>query len=210
MSLGINPKTTRIVIADDHELVRQGMRAILADNPRWLVCGEAVTGRQALTMTSELQPDLLILDIVLPGMNGIEITRQLRRKSRVAILIVTMHDSDELVQDALEAGANGLMLKADAGRVLAEAVRSIVSHGEFVSDRVRRVAERDGKPLLTPRERQVLQLLAEGQANKEVAYTLQISPKTAETHRARIISKLELRSMSDLVRYAIRNHIIDP
>jgi DNA-binding NarL/FixJ family response regulator len=202
--------TTRIVIADDHDLVRQGMRTILECDPRWVVCGEAVTGRQAVTMTSELQPDLVILDVGLPEMNGIEVTRQIRRASEIAVLIVTMHDSDELVRDALEAGASGLMLKADAGRTLAEAVRAIVSHGRFISERVSRVAERAGKPVLTPRERQVLQLLAEGQANKDVAHTLQISPKTAETHRARIISKLDAHSVSDLVRYAIRNHIIDP
>ena len=213
-------KAARILIADDHELVRQGMRAILQSERQWVVCGEATTGLQALTMTSELKPDLVILDVALPEMNGIEVTRQIRRAGPVAVLIVTMHDSDQVVQEAMEAGANGLVLKAEAGRTMADAVRAILSRGEFISERVGRVAGRRAsneqmtvvrpKPLvLTSRERQVLQLLAEGRANKEVAHTLGITTKTAETHRARIMAKLEVHSMSDLVRYAIRNHIID-
>src|SRR5262249_17522375 len=137
------------------------------------------------------------------------------------ILIVTMHDTDQIVQAAVEAGANGIVLKAEAGRTLANAVRVILSGGEFFSEQVLRVAGRDvvegqaklrpGKPvLLTSREREVLQLLAEGQANKEVAAALGISTKTAETHRARIMAKLNVHSMTELVRYAIRNSIIQP
>ena len=213
-------KAARILIADDHEVVRQGMRAILQSERQWVVCGEATTGLQALTMTIELKPDLVILDVALPEMNGIEVTRQIRRAGPVAVLIVTMHDSDQVVQEAMEAGANGLVLKAEAGRTMADAVRAILSHGEFISERVGRVAGRSAsneempllhpKPLvLTSRERQVLQLLAEGQANKEVGNRLGITTKTAETHRARIMAKLEVHSMSELVRYAIRNHIID-
>jgi len=154
-------------------------------------------------------------------MNGIEVTRQIRRALPVPVLIVTMHDSDEVVQEAMEAGANGLVLKAEAGRTLADAVRTILARGEFISERVGRVAGRDAsdaeirlgprKPsTLTSRERQVLQLLAEGQANKEVASALGITTKTAETHRSRIMAKLEVHSMSELVRYAIRNRIIEP
>ena len=214
-------KPARIVIADDHELVRQGMRAILQSEQQWVVCGEATTGRQALAMTLEMKPDLVVLDVALPEMNGIEVTRQIRRAMPVAVLIVTMHEADQVLQEAMEAGANGLVLKAEAGRTLAEAVRSILSCGEFISERVGRVAGRapsdsdmpmvPQKPrLLTSREREVLQLLAEGQANKEVATALSISTKTAETHRARIMAKLDVHSMSELVRYAIRNHIIDP
>jgi DNA-binding NarL/FixJ family response regulator len=205
-----------ILIADDHELVRHGMRVIFNAEPDWVVCGEATTGRQALAMTLESRPDLVV----------IEVTRQIRRVLPVAILIVTMHDSDQIVQDALEAGANGLVLKAEAGRTLADAVRAIFTRGEFISERVRRAAERARRagghdstsrdelhprtPGLTPRERQVLQLLAEGQANKEVASALGITTKTAETHRARIMAKLEVHSMNELVRYAIRNSIIQP
>lgn len=214
-------KTARILIADDHELVRQGMRAILQSEPGWTVCGEAPTGRQALTMIVELTPDLVVLDVALPGLNGIEVMRQIRRSSSVPILIVTMHDSDEVVREAIESGANGVVLKGEAGRTLTEAVRAILSRGHFISERVGRVVGRNVsdsgsrhthlRPLrLTAREREVLQLLAEGRANKEVATVLHISTKTAETHRSRIMAKLEMHSMNELVRYAIRNHIIDP
>jgi DNA-binding NarL/FixJ family response regulator len=214
-------KPARILVADDHELVRQGMRAIFESEQQWVVCGEASTGRQALAMAFELKPDLVVLDVALPEMNGIEVTRQIRRALPVPVLIVTMHDSDQVVQEAMEAGANGLVLKAEAGRTLADAVTTILSRGEFISPRVGRVAGREAsdgaqpvgprKPLhLTSRERQVLQLLAEGQANKEVANALGIATKTAETHRARIMAKLDVHSMSELVRYAIRNHVIDP
>jgi len=215
-------KQIRILIADDHELVRQGMRAIFQGEPDWLVCGEATTGREALTMVLERKPDVLVLDVALPEMNGIEVARHVGRDlPSVAVLIVTMHDSDQIVQDAMDAGAKGLVLKAEAGRTLGEAMRAILSGREFFSERVRRAAGReiiDGdarlhrrKPtLLTSREREVVQLLAEGQANKEVATALGITTKTAETHRARIMAKLEVHSMSELVRYAIRNSIIQP
>lgn len=215
----VNP--VRILIADDHELVRQGMRAILQAEPGWTVCGEATTGRQALTMALDLKPDVIVLDLALPEMNGVEVTRQVRRVSNASIVIVTMHDSDYVVQEALDAGANGYVLKADAGRALAEAVHTILSRGQFISERVRGAAGVDFTPhpsraprrsgsRLTTREREVLQLLAEGQANKEIASMLGISTKTAETHRARIMAKLEIHSMSELVRYAIRNRIIEP
>jgi DNA-binding NarL/FixJ family response regulator len=196
------------------------MRSIFLGEPDWQVCGEATTGREALTMALELKPDLLVLDVALPEMNGIEVARHVRRDlPSAAVLIVTMHDSDQIVQDAMDAGAKGLVLKAEAGRTLADAVRAILSGREFFSARVHRAAGReiiDGdarlhhrKPsLLTSREREVLQLLAEGQANKEVATVLGITTKTAETHRARIMAKLEVHSMSELVRYAIRNSII--
>ncbi len=212
--------TARIVIADDYELVRQGMRAIFQSEPGWVVCGEATTGREALAMIQELSPDLVVLDVALPELNGIEVARQVRRRSSVPILMVTAHDSDQVVHEAMAAGANGLVLKAEAGRALANAVKAILACGEFISERVGRVT-RHGSPdaqandtqrkprLLTSREREVLQLLAEGRANKEVATTLSISTKTAETHRSRIMAKLEMHSMSELVRYAIRNHIIE-
>src|SRR5262245_17103860 len=128
---------TRILIADDHELVRQGMRTILQAEPDWTICGEATTGREAVSKSLELRPDLVVLDLALPELNGLEVTRQLRRASPVAILVVTMHDADEMVQAAMAAGANGYVLKADAGRTLADAVRAILAHGEFISERVR-------------------------------------------------------------------------
>jgi DNA-binding NarL/FixJ family response regulator len=214
------PPARRILIADDHELVRQGIRAIFSAEPSWVVVGEATTGRQALAMALESNPDLVVLDVALPELNGVEVTRQIRRASSMAILIVTMHESDQIFQDALDAGANGLVLKAEAGRTLADAARAIFSRGEYISEGVGRAAGRrdsqevDGRTgprspmILTSREREVLQLLAEGQANKQVATALGISTKTAETHRAHILAKLNVHSMSELVRYAIRNSII--
>ena len=196
------------------------MRSIFQAEPHWVVCGEATTGREALTMALDLKPDLLALDVALPEMNGIEVARHVQQElPAVAVLFVTMHDSDQIVQDAMDAGAKGLVLKAEAGRTLADAVRAILSGRQFVSPQVRRAAGlesldgddrlRHRKPvLLTSREREVLQLLAEGQANKKVATALGITTKTAETHRARIMAKLEVHSMSELVRYAIRNSII--
>ena len=127
----------RILIADDHELVRQGMRAILDREPDWVVCGEATTGRQALAKAFELRPDIMILDLGLPEMNGVEVTRRVRRSLPVAVLIVTVHDADQVVQEAIDAGASGYVLKADAGRTLADAVRAILRHDEFISERVR-------------------------------------------------------------------------
>lgn len=211
----------RILIADDHELVRQGIRAVLDREPGWVVCGEATTGRQALAMATELKPDVMILDVGLPEMNGLEVTQRVRSTSSVAVLIVTVHDADQIVQEAIEAGASGYVLKADAGRTLADAVRAILRHDEFISERVRAAAGRDSagchtrmqrgtSERLTLREREVLQLLAEGRANKEIAAALGITTKTAETHRARIMAKLEFHSISELVRYAIRNRVIEP
>ena len=126
-------KPVRILIADDHELVRRGMREIFQAEPGWIVCAEAMTGRQAVAKTIELAPDVLIVDLALPELNGMEVTRQVRRVSPVAVLVVTMHNSDQLVQEAISAGASGYVLKADAGRTLVDAVRAILSSGEFFS-----------------------------------------------------------------------------
>lgn len=212
---------TRILIADDHELVRQGMRAILQGEPGWTVCGEATNGRQAVTLALELNPELVVLDIAMPELNGVEVIRQIRRSLSVPILIVTMYDADDVLREATEAGANGYVLKAEAGRTLVNAARTLLQHGDIRSHRtrVRAVEPEAGAPEvlrrprgreLTSREREVLQLLVEGHANKQIAASLGITTKTAETHRARIMSKLNMHSMSELVRYAIRNRIIEP
>src|SRR5436190_4708099 len=197
-----------------------GMRSIIQQRPEWTICGEAVNGRDALVKTRSLKPDLVILDHALPQMNGVEVTRQLRRTLDVPILFVTMHDAEEVVQRAFDAGINGYLLKSDAGRMLIDAVDAILSGATFMSDAVRKrtgtVGEQRGPAsvrgaqLLTMREREVMQLLAEGKSNKEVASALGISAKTAETHRAHVFAKLELHSIAQLVRYAIRNHVIDP
>jgi len=217
-------RAVRILIADDHELVRQGMRTILQSEPGWTVCGEAINGRQAVTMALDLKPDLVVLDIAMPELNGVEVIRQIRRALDVPILIVTMYDADDVLREATEAGANGYVLKAEAGRTLVNAARTILQQGGFGSDRMRVVVTADGEagaPVvpalrqprgreLTGREREVLQLLVEGRGNKEIASALGITTKTAETHRARIMAKLNMHSMSELVRYAIRNRIIEP
>jgi DNA-binding NarL/FixJ family response regulator len=214
--------SVRILIADDHELVRQGMRTILQGEPGWTVCGEATNGRQAVTMALELNPDLVVLDIAMPELNGVEVIRQIRRSLTVPILIVTMYDADDVLREATDAGANGYVLKAEAGRTLVNAARTLLHGGSGPSDRLHptdgqeasaRAADVLPRPRgreLTSREREVLQLLVEGHGNKEIAASLGITTKTAETHRARIMSKLNMHSMSELVRYAIRNRIIEP
>jgi DNA-binding NarL/FixJ family response regulator len=210
-------KPVRILIADDHDVVRMGVRLLLESQPGWVVCGEARTGREAVAKALELRPDLIVLDVSMPELNGVEVTRQIRKTLPASILIVTMYDSERMARAAIEAGASGYLSKADAGQVLIDAVHAVLGHGTFVSDCVHlaedfapSVSNAIRSEPLTPREREVLQLLAEGQSNKEVAAALDISPKTVETHRARIFAKLHLHSMNELVRYAIRNQVIEP
>ena len=213
-------RPVRILIADDHDVVRQGVRAILEGRAGWVVCGEASTGREAVAKAIDLQPDVVVLDISMPELNGLEATRQIRRAVSAKILILTMHESDQVVSEVLDAGAHGYVLKTDAGRTLVEAIRALLRHREFLTERVHLVADRRtaarGAPVtrrrrsLTPRQREVLQLLTEGRSNKEIGVILGMTTKTAETHRAHILAKLRLHSMSELVRYAIRNRIIEP
>jgi len=214
----------RILIADDHEVVRHGIRALLETHDGWVVAGEAVTGREAVEETRRLQPDLVIMDITMPEMNGLEATRQiLKEVPGVEVLVLSVHDSEQLVREVLEAGARGYVLKSDAGRDLITAVETLCRHKPFFTARVSEMmlegflkkgptsdAGKTPRDPLTAREREIVQLLAEGQSNKEVASTLGISVKTVETHRGHIMSKLKLHSMSDLVRYAVRNQLIQP
>ena len=215
----MNP--ARILIADDHEVVRQGLRTVLEGQAGWVVCGEASTGREAVSKALDLRPDIVVLDISMPELNGLEATRQIRRVVPAKILILTVHESDQVVAEVLDAGAHGYVLKTDAGRTLVEAIRTLLGGREFFTDRVhvvvdrrtgdrRAAAARPASGRLTPREREVLQLLTEGKSNKEIGVGLGMTTKTAETHRAHILAKLNLHSMSELVRYAIRNRIIEP
>lgn len=212
----------RILLADDHELVRRGIRAVLGSRPEWQICGEATTGREAVTLALQLKPEVVIMDIGMPDLNGLEATRKiLKDLPHAEVLILTMHDTEQLVRAVLDAGARGYLLKSDAGRDLIAAVDALHQHRPFfttaVSEMVlqgyliKTAASESPAPALrlTPREREILQLLAEGKTNKEVATVLHISVKTAETHRGRIMAKLNLRSVSDLVRYAIRNRIVE-
>lgn len=210
----------RILIADDHSVVRAGLRALLESRSGWEVCAEASDGRDAIEKASKFKPDVAILDIGMPLLNGVEATRRIRASSpNTEILILTMHESDELVQQVVEAGARGYVLKDDADRVLLAAVDAARLHKPYFSTRVSTAADsadspsdpaRSSRSRLTPREREILQLLAEGKANKEVASLLNISVNTAEAHRANIMLKLDLHSVAELVHYAIRNQIIKP
>jgi DNA-binding NarL/FixJ family response regulator len=209
-----------ILVADDHEIVRRGVRALLEAHPGWKICGEAVDGREAVDKAGRLRPDIVILDIGMPVLNGLEAARQIRKHtSQCQVLILTMHESEQVVREVLTAGARGYVLKSGAGRDLVKAVEALSRHETFFTSQVAEYVlqsfldARGGEPAssaVTPREREVIQLLAEGRGNKEVATTLGISVRTAETHRTHIMRKLGCRSFSDLVRYAIRNNIIAP
>ena len=206
-----------ILIADDHAVVRAGLRTLLESRPRWQVCAEAADGRDAVEKATKHKPHIAILDIGMPLLNGVEATRHIRKASPATeILILTMHESDDLVQQVVEAGARGYILKDEADRVLLDAVHALSQHKSFFSTRVSEAAvisdasdsAKSSRSRLTPREREILQLLAEGKSNKEVASLLNISVNTAEAHRANIMLKLDVRSLAELVLYAIRNNII--
>ena len=210
----------RILVADDHQVVRTGLRTLLESKPGWRVCAEAANGREAVEKARELQPDVAVLDIGMPLLNGMEATRQIRKISPgTEILILTMHDSEHMIQGVLDAGAHGYILKDDADRNLLAAVESLRKHKPYMSSRASAAAatvelSTDGieRPArrLTPREREIVQLLAEGKSNKEIATYLNISVKTAETHRANIMLKMNFHSVTELVRYAVKNKIIQP
>jgi DNA-binding NarL/FixJ family response regulator len=210
----------RILVADDHEVVRRGLCALLRNQPEWEVCGEACDGREAVVKALALKPDVVILDIGMPNLNGLEATRQmLKANPQIKILILTLHDSDQVVQEVLNAGARGFLLKTDAARDLVTAVDALRRGKIYFTPKVAAMVldgylrrdnaiERPGRSRLTPREREIVQLLAEGKSSKEVAVALGLSVKTAETHRSNIMRKLELHSVSDLVLYAVRNNIV--
>jgi len=206
-----------ILIADDHAVVRAGLRTLLESRTRWQVCAEAADGRDAVEKATRHKPHIAILDVGMPLLNGVEATRHIRKVSPATeILILTMHESDDLVQQVVDAGARGYILKDEADRVLLDAVHALSQHKPFFSARVSDAAEntdssdnaKSSRSRLTPREREILQLLAEGKSNKEVASLLNISVNTAEAHRANIMLKLGFHSLAELIMYAIRNNII--
>lgn len=211
----------RILLADDHEMVRRGLRSVLEGHPGWEVCGEATTGRQAVELAGSLQPDIVILDITMPELNGLDAAPRIREAAPGSeVLILTMHSSERFVREVLAAGAKGYVVKSDAGRVLLEAVETLSQHRPFFSTAISEIVleaylhpDRSGGAadgaLLTAREREALQLIAEGKSNKEVADVLGISVRTVETHRLHLMRKLKVRSVSELTRYAIRNRIIE-
>ncbi|HMF89664.1 MAG TPA: response regulator transcription factor [Candidatus Angelobacter sp.] len=212
----------RILLADDHEVVRRGLVSLLATRPDWEVCGEAQNGREAVTMATKLKPNLAVLDLSMPELNGLEATRQIRKEvPETEVLVFTMHESEQFVRDLLAAGARGYVLKSDVTTQLLTAIETVSHHKLFFTSevaervlegflRLGEVSPSEVPGALTPREREIVQLLAEARSNKEVAATLGISVKTVETHRASIMRKLGITSIVDLVHYAIRNHLVAP
>jgi DNA-binding NarL/FixJ family response regulator len=212
----------RILLADDHEVVRRGLSSLLATRPDWQVCGEAQNGREAVALAVKLKPHLAILDLSMPELNGLDATRQIKKEApETEVLVFSMYESEQFVRDLLAAGARGYVLKSDASTQLLTAVDTVSRHKPFftseVAERVLegflRLGELSGEDgttpgILTPREREIVQLLAEARSNKEVAATLGISVKTVETHRASIMRKLGITSIVDLVHYAIRNNLV--
>jgi DNA-binding NarL/FixJ family response regulator len=221
--VGSRMTNLKILVVDDHDIIRRGLKDLLTAKTGWEVCGEAKTGKEAVTLAEQLKPDIIVMDISMPDLNGLEAARRIHKTlPKTGILILTMHFSDQLVREVVEAGARGYILKSDADRELVAAVDSIANRRTFFTPRASEmlldgfsrlvsgaeptVLQRDR---LTSREREVVQLLAEGKSSKEVAVALGISVKTSETHRANIMRKLELHSVSELVRYAIKNQIIE-
>ena len=211
----------RILLADDHPVVMRGLRALLGAQSGWQVCGEATNGREAIEKVSQLKPDVVIMDLNMPELNGLEATRHIRKDApQTEVLILTLHDSEQMMRQALDAGARGYVLKADAGCELLSAVESVRRHHRFLSSRASKLLgeaaafparmDAPARDTLSPRERQILQLLGEGKSTKDVAIVLDITVKTAETHRSNIMRKLDLHCITDLVRYAIRNNMVQP
>jgi DNA-binding NarL/FixJ family response regulator len=213
---------TRILIADDHEMIRHGLRKVLETRVGWIICGEATNGREAVAKALEVNPDVVVMDYAMPELNGLEATRQIRRAlPHTEVLVLSMYYSEQIAREILAAGARGYLLKSDAGRELETAVENLGQHRPYFTSKVSELlfhcllnpsanANETMNNQLTPREREIVQLVAEGKSTKEVADVLKISPNTTETHRAHIMSKLKLRSVSELVRYAIRNKMVEP
>lgn len=207
---------TKILLAEDHKIVREGLRSLLDNEPGLEVLGEADNGRTAVQLTRTMKPDLVIMDVSMPDLNGIEATRQIiSERPGTRILALSMHSDKRFVADILKAGASGYLLKDCAFEELVAAIRSVASGqtylspgiaGPVIQDYLRRLAEPEHSSyaLLTPREREILQLLAEGRSTKQIAVYLHVSIKTVETHRRRIMEKLDIHSVAELTKYAIR------
>lgn len=216
-----NKNSLRIVVVDDHELVRRGIRDLLEAQKSWRVVGEARGGREAIEIVKKLKPDIAIVDITMPDMDGLEVTRRIQDVAReTQILILTMHESDQMVRRVLEMGARGYVLKSDMAAHLVQAVKDLatgkisltpkvsamVLEGFLKSGESKQLENGHARP--TPREIEIIRLLAEGKSNKEIATELGITLRTVETHRAHIMMKMGLHSLPELIHYAIRDKII--
>lgn len=211
----------RILLADDHTVVRDGLRALVEKQPDMSVIGEAADGRDTIRLAEEQSPDVVIMDIAMPNMNGIEATRRIiASKPQTAVLILSMHQDESYVLRSLKAGAKGYLLKDSVRSDVIDAIRAVVQGRSFLTKKVSRILQEDyvremerrgvedSYDLLTDREREILQLVAEGRTNKEVASILNISLTTVETHRTHILQKLNLHSVPELILYAVRKGII--
>jgi len=217
-------KNLRILVADDHELVRHGIRGILRAQRGWRVIGQATNGREAVEKTTKLKPDVAILDVSMPELDGLQATRQIRDASpNTEVVVLSMHESDQMVRRVLDAGARGYVLKSDLAANLVKAVKHVSAGKLFLTPRVSDIVvkgflkngnrvdpEVHSQTKPTPREAEIIRLLAEGKANKLIAADLGISIRTVETHRAKIMQKLGLHSVAELVLYAIRQKIVTP
>jgi DNA-binding NarL/FixJ family response regulator len=216
-----NKNTLRIVVVDDHELVRRGIRDLLQAQRDWKVVGEATGGRDAIEIVKELKPDIAIVDITMPDMDGLEVTRRIRDAVReTQILILTMHESDQMVRRVLEMGARGYVLKSDMAAHLVQAVKDLangkisltpkvsamVLEGFLKAGESKQLENGHARP--TPREIEIIRRLAEGKTNKEISAGLGITLRTVETHRARIMMKMGFHSLTELIHYAIRDKVI--
>jgi len=212
----------RILIADDHDIVRGGVRAQLIQRRDWQVCGEAQNGREAVRLAHQLKPDVVVMDLSMPELNGVEATRQIRCKlARTEVVIFTEHEKEQMIREALSAGARGCVLKTDPECHLVNAVEALSRHKPYFTPKVavtlqdgcrcsRSNGRKNDSSILTAREREIVQLVTEGKSNRDVAIRLGISVKTVETHRASAMCKLDMKSIVALVHYAIRNQIIEP
>jgi len=216
-----NATMTRVLIADDHELIRCGLRQVIEHHPEWEVCDEVITGAQALKRAADLKPDVVIVDINMPEMDAVGLTRQIRQRlPNTEVLIFTMHEGEELMCALIAAGARGYVLKSDPTRDVVAAIDALSKHLPYFTGKasielresfvksIKGDQRRFHSAPLSLREREIIQLLAEGKGNKQVAAILGISVKTVETHRATIMHKLEANSIVELVHYAVRNNII--
>jgi DNA-binding NarL/FixJ family response regulator len=215
-------KRTRILLADDHDIIRRGVRPLIESEWGWEICGETGDGLEAVALAEKLKPDVVVLDVAMPGLNGVDVTRRiLQVLPETGVLAFTGTESEALVRELFAAGAHGCVLKSEAGEHLIPAIKAICAREPYLGSRVSRVvfesqlrgdapAESAGCGGLNARERQVVQLLAEGHGNKEIAAILGASVKTVETQRGAIMRKLKLEAFSELVRYAVRNHLVLP